>query len=234
MAGSLLDGLCDVFDDSDHEPQQTKSYFGEAFPEEKERRKGTKEAKKLIEGKGKGHEEAKKGAMLSLTEAADYMMRAMQVALPDSNAAATISGTDSEPPSSAVSAVSPDEQIEYYRRMVQMQEELTDEDGMIPYAASMDNDGNGLRICAEFQASGDCKLGIKCGFVHEGAFRKGGGKGYVNVDPEDFFRRALQLRSSSRKVKKTEQGRETEDGQANEARVKVPVQDRWTSSLGNW
>lgn len=135
-----------------------------------------------------------------LRDPEDFMRRAVQMANPQPK---IVPGPDA--------SVSPEEKIDYYRRMVQMHEmmrsggyesvsQITEEDGDTD---ARDGGSKSLNICTDFLKAGDCKAGLNCTFVHDGAFRKGGVKEYdeadVSVDPEDFIRRALQLRSLQQK-----------------------------------
>lgn len=247
MAGSLLDSLCDAFDEDCHSDDgkgkdPKKDLFGKAFPD--------KEVPSY-----KGNQEVR--GLPSLSQAAEYMMRAMQVTDP-TEPDEPILPNKTPSTSAANSTMGPDEQLEYYRRMVQMQE-FDDDDSLMGFFGEADSSagdadsvsGNrSLQVCAEFSQSGDCKAGINCGFVHEGAFRRGGGKGYLNVDPEDFFRRALVLRSTARKLNKWDKfdkyveppptnkdkniDKVTDPGGRGSERVSVPVPDRWIPSLGSW
>lgn len=179
MAGALLDDLIDVLSDDEPavEVKEFKDYTGE-------------EAAASVDPE-------------------DYFRRAVQMSAVQRDAAQQQVMVD--PGSFADSSnagVSPEEKIDYYRRMVQMHEmmrtggyesvaqiaEDDDEDQKDPSAKS-------LQVCSEF-FKGECKNGLKCRFVHEGAFRKGGNTDNddgADVDPEDFIRRALQLRTLQQK-----------------------------------
>merc|ERR1719454_565845 len=73
----------------------------------------------------------------------------------------------------------------------------------LPEADLEDKDSKSLEVCAEFLKSGGCKAGVNCRFVHDNAFRKDGAQDAeadtgMNVDPEDFIRRALHLRAQQK------------------------------------
>lgn len=162
----------------------------------------------------------------------DYMRRAIQMGVPLTKSNPANSGAMGAAESS--SGVSPEDKIDYYRRMVQMHEmmrtsgyESISQSPGFPELEDLvlkDKEGKSLEVCTEFLKSGDCRSGVHCRFVHEGAFRKGaGGKdnqddSEVNVDPEDFIRRALHLRSQQK------------SRMNNAARAPIPFQ----SFFGGW
>lgn len=49
--------------------------------------------------------------------------------------------------------------------------------------------GGGLQVCPDFKRFGKCVSGMRCTFVHDGAFSKPSGQ--AEFDPEDYVRRAL-------------------------------------------
>jgi hypothetical protein len=146
-----------------------------------------------------------------LVDAEDYMRRAIQLGVPQ-----TKSNPANNSAESSSSGVSPEDKIDYYRRMVQMHEMMRTggyesiADSGLPELETLvekaAEEGKSLEVCTEFLKTGECRSGLNCRFVHEGAFRKGavGGKDDlpvdddVNVDPEDFIRRALHLRSQQK------------------------------------
>lgn len=188
MAGSLLDDLTEAFDDDE--------VLGAG----------------LVQG-GVGDEGEEK---VPLVDAEDFMRRAVHMIDPGRVA----------PPLESESA-DPEEKADYYRRMVQMQEMMRSNgyEGMGIVEAVLSGDiaeqtkAIGLQVCSEFQSAGKCRSGVNCKYVHDGAFRASA-NGYVQdangvagdeitVDPEDFIRRALQLRSLQQKNNKSAPGRST-------------------------
>lgn len=224
MAGTLLDSLVDAFEeDSD----DGKDLFGMAFPN------------KEVPG-CKGSDEMKAEAAVSvswlpsLSQAAEFMMlparigeesaiksaheftlRAMQVTDP------SVDGPVLPEESSEVSSeTNPDEQVEYYRRMVQMRDRFEDEEAepknqsrrleelMLGFgdAEKGATSTMSLQVCADFSRSGDCKAGVNCRFIHDGAFGRSADKSDSDVKSEYLFRRALQIRAGARKLKTMDPG----------------------------
>lgn len=196
MAGCLLDELVDAFDEDE--------VCGGTFPENDD----------LLQS--------------PLVDAEDYMRRAVQMAMDPSRMADENTSAD------------PEEKLDFYRRMVQMQEMMRNNgyEGVGIVEAVLAGDitdgakGIGLQVCSEFQKSGGCRDGMSCKFVHDGAFRVGANKSLtptgppgppgnnanansdeITVDPEDFIRRALQLRSLQQKNNKSAPGRSNLPGQ---------------------
>lgn len=189
MAGSLLDELVDAFDED--------------------------------EVLGVPAEGAEGQQQAPLVDAEDFMRRAVQMIDPTRGAADVSEPSD------------PEEKADYYRRMVEMQDMMRANgyEGMGIVDAVLaggdvteKNAAIGLQVCSEFQKSGGCRAGVNCQYVHDGAFRVAA-NGYVHsdpnavpgdeitVDPEDFIRRALQLRSLQQKNNKQATGGSSALGQ---------------------
>lgn len=186
MAGSFADGLVDAFSDDEVVGGQDEGPVLESNP---------------------------------LVDAEDFMRRAVQML-----------GSPGKPEDEADEAAGPEQKADYYRRMVQMSDVVRNNGyaggGIVEAVLSSDmidgGKGIGLQVtCSEFQKSGGCRSGMYCKFVHDGAFRAAGSKvpdlvgpgDDVTVDPEDFIRRALQLRSLQQKNNKAAPGRPAVPGQ---------------------
>jgi hypothetical protein len=186
MAGSLLDELVDAFDEDE-----------------------------VLGVPAEGAEEQQQAP---LVDAEDFMRRAVQMIDP----ARGVADGGSEP-------ADPEEKADYYRRMVEMQDMMRANgyegtgivDALFAGDVAEKSAAIGLQVCSEFQKSGGCRAGVNCQYVHDGAFRvapngyavagnpsaPGDDNPEITVDPEDFIRRALQLRSLQQKHSKQAPGR---------------------------
>jgi hypothetical protein len=153
----------------------------------------------------------------SLHDAEDYLRRAVQM---QTSSPILISDKDGV-------GTNPEDQLDYYRRLVQLQATSAELDSSSAGFAGGSIAAKGIQVpvCSEFATTGNCKAGVKCGFVHDGAFRRGGGDGRISLDPEDFFRRAVQMRSVQRKSSRAIPERFTA--------VNVSA-EHWVPYLGGW
>lgn len=216
MAGSFLDDLVDALSSGDEAKRsQTRSLVD-----------ALSSADSGDETPSSGDED-KDAVQSPLVDAEDYLRRLVHMGAssakrsdPDHRTkVASLPPPDILPQMLDSGVLSPEEKLDYYKRMVQMHETMRAggyrsvyqiaKDG--PADSVTDTDGGekakssqGPQVCSEFQNSGDCKSGMACAFVHEGAFRRSEAPhedAKIPFDPEDFIRRALQLRQQGATAK---------------------------------